>query len=432
MRRLWFGLIGLIAAVVLAGCGAPAQDKKDQHADEEPAGEQHAGEEGAGDKHAGEEHGTEKGEGDEHAGDEHAGDEHAGEEKGAEEGVLAVDAEVLRGLQLTTVQAEMRDGGEVVTAPGELKVNEQAYAEVGSPIPARIIRLVASPGQAVRRGQALAELQSVELGQARAQRAAAEARVDLARKTVERKRSLAEDRIVSRGELQRAEAEAAEAEAELRAAEGSVDALGVGRSGSGGAAGFALLSPISGTVLERTAVQGQSADPARPLFRIGDLSRLWLVVQAPERDALRVRTGSSAEVLLAALPGQPLRGTVDWIGREVDPHSRTIPVRVVLANPAGQLKPGMFATARIGIEGKGEQVVAVPVIALQRKDDQWIVFVPQGEGKFEIRPVGRGREIGKEVVVLSGLKAGETVVAEGAFVLRAEAEKNEGGGGHHH
>jgi cobalt-zinc-cadmium efflux system membrane fusion protein len=357
---------------------------------------------------------------------------HAAEEHEQEEGMLTVDAEVLRDLKLTTFPAELRPGGEGVTAPGELKVNEQAYAEAGTPIPARIVRLVASPGQSVRRGQPLAELQSVELGQARAQRTAAEARADLARKTVERKRGLAAERIVSRGELQRAEAEAAEAEAELRAAEAAVDALGVGNSRPGGPSGFTLLSPLSGTVLERTAVQGQTADPSRPLFRIGDLSSLWLIVQAPERDAVQVRTGSRAEITLAALPGQKLQGKVDWVGREVDAHSRTVPVRLVLRNEDGRLKPGMFATCWIRTGDEGEPVVAIPANSLQRKDDRWVVFLPRGEGKFEVRPVERGRDLGNEVMILSGLKPGETVVVEGAFVLRAEAEKNEGGGEHDH
>jgi cobalt-zinc-cadmium efflux system membrane fusion protein len=248
---------------------------------------------------------------------------------------------------------------------------------------------------------------------------------------VERKRGLAEERIVSRGELQRAEAGAAEAEAELRAAEAAVSALGVGTGGRD-LSGFTLLSPISGTVLERMAVQGQMADPSKALFRIGDLSRLWLVVQSPERDALRVRAGSPAEITLAAMPGRKLQGTVDWVGREVDPHSRTVPVRIVLPNEGGQLKPGMFATAWLATGGEGEKVVAVPATALQRMDDQWIVFLPKGEGKFEVRPVERGRDLGDEVAVLSGLQPGERVVVEGAFVLRAEAEKKEGGGEHHH
>ena len=100
----------------------------------------------------------------------------------------------------------------------------------------------------------------------------------------------------------------------------ALSALGVGvRAGGGDLAAFALLSPLSGTVLERTAVQGQMADPDRPLFRIADLSRLWLVVQSPERDAVRVRTDVTAEITLAAIPGRKFRGRVDWVGREVDP-----------------------------------------------------------------------------------------------------------------
>lgn len=390
----WIGM-GL---VVLLGCGAPAREDADEHAEEGEAPAVEA-------------------------------EGHAEDEAG--EGMLAVDAEVLRDLKLTTFPAELRPGGEGVTALGELKVDEGAYAEVGAPISARVVRLAVGPGQAVRRGQALAELRSVELGQARARQTSAQAQAGLARQTLERKRGLAAERIVSRGELQRAEAAAAEAEAELRAAEDAVSALGVGRGG-GDLSGFSLLSPLSGTVLERTAVQGQMADPSRALFRIADLSRLWLIVQSPEREAVRVRAGSAAEITLAALPGRKLRGTVDWVGREVDAHSRTVPVRIVLPNDGGQLKPGMFATAWLSTGGEGEQVVAVPASALQRMDDQWIVFLPRGEGKFEIRPVERGRDLGSEVAIVSGLKPGERVVVEGAFVLRAEAEKSEGGGEHHH
>lgn len=398
--RAWMIWIALL--LPLAGCGGGQEAKEEAgHADETG----HAEEAG-----------------------EHADHDEAMKQ---EEGVLAVDAEVLRDLKLTTFPAELRPGGEGVTALGELKVDEEAYAEVGVPIPGRVVRLTASPGEHVRRGQSLAVLQSVELGQARAQRSAAQARAGLARQTVERKRGLAAERIVSRGELQRAEAAAVEAEAELRAAEASVAALGVG-GGGGDLSGFTLLAPISGTVLERAAVQGQTADPSRTLFRIGDLSRLWLVVQAPERDALRVRTGSPAEVTLAALPGQKLRGEVSWVGREVDAHSRTVPVRIVLPNEGGQLKPGMFATAWVTTGGEGERVVAVPTAALQRMDDQWVVFLPGSEGRFEVRPVERGRDLGNEVAVLSGLKPGERVVVEGAFILRAEAEKKEGGAEHHH
>jgi RND family efflux transporter MFP subunit len=156
------------------------------------------------------------------------------------------------------------------------------------------------------------------------------------------------------------------------------------------------------------------------------------VVQAPERDAVRMRPGASAEVTLAALPGQTLRGTVEWVGREVDAHSRTVPARIVLPNADGRLRPGMFATAWVETGAQGDSVVAVPATALQRMEDQWVVFLPRGEGRFEVRPVERGRDLGDEVAILSGLKPGETVVDEGSFVLRAEAGKKDDGGEHHH
>jgi cobalt-zinc-cadmium efflux system membrane fusion protein len=255
----------------------------------------------------------------------------------------------------------------------------------------------------------------------------------LAGKTVERKRSLAADRIVPQGELQRAEAEAEEAKAEAQAASASLAALGVtGASGGEDLSRFLLRAPLAGTVLERRAALGGAADPSAPLFRIGDLSRLWLVVQAAERDAVRLRQGSTARIALAALPGESLAGSIAYVGNEVDPHPRTVPVRIVLANLGGRLKPGMFATAFLPVTHANDQVVAVPAVALQRLEDHWVVFLPKGEGRFEVRPVARCRDLGGEVAILSGLSPGEPVVVEGAFILRAEAEKSAGGAEHHH
>jgi cobalt-zinc-cadmium efflux system membrane fusion protein len=118
------------------------------------------------------------------------------------------------------------------------------------------------------------------------------------------------------------------------------------------------------------------------------------------------------------------------VGRQVDGASRTIPIRLHVANEGGMLRPGMSATVWLPI-GEGGPLLSVPSAALQRLHDSWCVFVPLGEGRFEIRPVGRGRDLGGEVEIVSGLAAGETVVVEGAFLLKAEGEKAEGEGGHH-
>jgi cobalt-zinc-cadmium efflux system membrane fusion protein len=235
--------------------------------------------------------------------------------------------------------------------------------------------------------------------------------------------------------VQEAEAAATAADAELRAGEAALEALGAdGRDAvapAAGAARFQLRAPIAGVVIERDVVRGQMVEPARPLFRVADLSHLWLTVHAFERDAVRVAPGARARVALAALPGRSFVGTVALVGRRVDPGSRTVAVRVDLRNEDGVLRPGMSASAWLPLGEGGTMVVAVPAASLQRLHDGWRVFLPREEGAFEARPVGRGRDLGGEVEIVQGLTPGETVVVEGAFLLKAEAEKARGEGEHH-
>jgi cobalt-zinc-cadmium efflux system membrane fusion protein len=111
----------------------------------------------------------------------------------------------------------------------------------------------------------------------------------------------------------------------------------------------------------------------------------------------------------------------------VSTQSRTIDVRIDINNPTGVLRPGMSAEARVPIDDGGAPIVAVPVGAVQRVGERWCVFVPQGAGVFEIRTIGRGRDLGTDVEVLSGLSAGDVVVVDGAFLLKSQAEKRDAG-----
>jgi cobalt-zinc-cadmium efflux system membrane fusion protein len=156
------------------------------------------------------------------------------------------------------------------------------------------------------------------------------------------------------------------------------------------------------------------------------------VVHAFERDALRVRTGASARVSFSALPGESFAGVVTKIASRVDPVSRTLDVRIELDNPNGVLRPGMSATASIPIGDASSQTLTVPIAALQRLGENWCVFVPNEEpGHFQVRPVGRGRDLAGEVEILHGLEPGERVAVDGAFLLKAEADKLRGGGAEH-
>jgi cobalt-zinc-cadmium efflux system membrane fusion protein len=348
---------------------------------------------------------------------------------GDDPGSVHIEPSMLRDLRVTTQPAESRPAGESVVVLGELQVREDAYAEIGSPIEARVAKILVTAGDDVKAGQVLAELSSPEVGKARAGLQASDARRSAARQVYERRRELAAEQIVSERELQASRAELAQAEAELAGARQGLSALG---AETGAGARFDLITPISGTVLERSAVLGRVADTEHALFSVGDLGRLWLIVHAFERDALRMRTGTNARVSFPALPGETAFGKVIDVARRVDATSRTVAVRIEIDNPSRQLRPGMSASALVTLGDSTQTVVAVPVEALQRSRDGWCVFLPSDrEGVFTIRAVGRGRDLGGEVEVLSGLRAGERVVKDGAFLLKAEAEKARGGGEAH-
>lgn len=355
--------------------------------------------------------------------------DHARQDGDAGPSTLHIDAEMLRDLRITTTAATVRPAGERVTALGDLEVDQDAYAEIAAPMPARVVKVLVKPGDAVTAGQTVVVLHSPELGKARAEYQAARTRAGVAAQAMARKRELAADKLITGRELQEAEAASISAEADVTVASAALRAFGSATDPGGDGSSFALASPVKGTVIDRQVVLGQLADPSRTLLRVGDLSTLWLVAHVFERDAVRVPVGGKASVALAAMPGKPVDATVALIGREVETASRTVAVRLDVANPTGELRPGMSATVSLPLGDAAGTVVVVPLASVQRVGDGWAVFVPRGPADFAIRPVGRGRELGNEVELLSGLAAGETVVVEGAFLLKAEADKARGEGG---
>lgn len=341
---------------------------------------------------------------------------------------ITVDEEMLRDLRITVGAVETRPDGELLSLLGELAIDQRAYAEVGVPLPARVTRLRVQAGAHVRAGDVLADLSSPELGRARAEYFSAEARMTLAETALARKRDLAAERILPLRELQEAESTVASARAELRAARATIGSFGVEVSNdaeSGMSSAFDLRAPIGGTVIEQTAALGQMLDPATPGFRVSDLSRLWLTVHAFERDALRIREGVSARLSFPALPGQEFQGTVAMVGRRVDHESRTVPIRIDVANADQVLRPGMTASALVPAGERGTPILSVPVSAVQRVSNEWCVFLPKDARTFEIRRIGRGRDLAGEVEILSGLNAGQLIVIDGAFLLKSQAENRD-------
>jgi membrane fusion protein, heavy metal efflux system len=387
----------------------------------------------AGDKHRDEHAHDERGEPGGHRGEDRTGDvaqpaNPDGERDKAGPWIVRIAPEMIRDLRVTTARAEARAAGERVSVLAELRVNQDAYAEVASPSAARVTRVLVKAGDEVQANQPLVELASGELSKARAELKAADARLGLANRSLERKAALLAERLIPEREVIEARAAVTDAEAARAVAASSLRPF----AGAEGGGGLVLRAPVAGTVIDRNVVVGQLADPSRTLFRIGDLTRLWLVAHVFERDAVRVRIGTTGTASFAALPGQTVEGAIAWIGREVETASRTVPVRLELANPDGVLRPGMSATVMLPVGEASGQVIAVPIAAVQRVRNRWAVFVPKAPGTFEARPVGRGRDLGGEVEILSGLAADAEVVVDGAFLLKAEFDKARGEGGHDH
>ena len=223
-------------------------------------------------------------------------------------------------------------------------MDQRAYAEVGTPVAARVTRLLVNAGDAVRSGQTLVELTSPELARERAEYLSASARLTLAEAALERKRGLAAEKIVPLREVQEAESAAGEARAALRASRAAIAAFGVEPPTDDG---DGATSSVVRAAVARWRARSSSAPrssvrcsiPAAPAFRIGNLSTLWLTVHAFERDAVRIQQGVTARLSFPALPGQDFAGTVTMVGRHVERESRTVPVRIDVKNRGNLSSP---------------------------------------------------------------------------------------------
>jgi cobalt-zinc-cadmium efflux system membrane fusion protein len=194
------------------------------------------------------------------------------------------------------------------------------------------------------------------------------------------------------------------------------------------AAFLAVNAPLSGTVVERTAVLGEYAQAYQALFTVADLSTVWVETNLYDRDLGDIVVGAPAVVTVGAYPDLRFAGKVTYIGNIVDKDTRTAVARVEVANGERRLKPGLFANVEIEKAARAA-ALRVPENALVLLQGQMTAFVVRGSG-FEPRPVEIGERNGGMVVVKSGLEAGEHVVIAGAYALKAKLLKSQIGDAH--
>ncbi|MBP2238825.1 Cu(I)/Ag(I) efflux system membrane fusion protein [Sinorhizobium kostiense] len=186
---------------------------------------------------------------------------------------------------------------------------------------------------------------------------------------------------------------------------------------------IAYLSPSDGVVLERNATTGMMAEAGDVLFRIADTSRVWVIADVPEYDAMSIRKGATATVRVRNLPGKVFEGTVDLIYPELQAQTRTAKVRIELSNGEGLLLANMYADVEIA-SGEPNPVVAVPNSAVIDTGDRQVVFVDKGDGRFEPRDVTLGPRGDDRTEITKGVEPGEKIVVSANFLLDAESNLN--------
>lgn len=308
-----------------------------------------------------------------------------------------------------------------VELPAKLVWNEERTQRIYPAFAGRVMAIKADLGQAVKAGSLLAQLASPDFGMAQADTAKASAEGSLSQKSLQRQRELFEAGIIARKDLDQAEFDTARTQAEIQRTEARTKLYG-----SGGSVNqqLALVASINGTVVERNLNPGQEVRPDQSgpgvpaLFVVTDPTSLWVQIDARESEIGTLKIGSSFELVIPSLGGQKFQGRVTAAADFIDPSTRTIKVRGVVANPDRLLKAEMLATARIErILGEG---LVIPSQAVSLLGTKHTVMVQTQPGVFESREVGLSYQGPKETVVSSGLEAGEQVVTENVLLLVRE------------
>jgi cobalt-zinc-cadmium efflux system membrane fusion protein len=334
---------------------------------------------------------------------------------------------------ITDGKAQVSPFVEELRASGRIDFNELFLSRIGANVTGRVSDILAVPGQIVKQGDVLAKITSTELTQSQLAYLKAKSASQLADQAANRAKILYKEDVIALAELQRREAESSSAKAEFRAANDQLRVQGMDQSSIDKLAKSGVIESINnvvatipGEIVERKINKGQVVQPADALFTVADLSTLWAISEVPESNSYLIHKGQKASLIIPALRNQEIEGTVAHVDSIVNPQTRTVVVRMELANKEGQIKPGMLATMLI--ESQPMDKLVVPVGAVVREDNHDHVFVRMDDDLYRMVPVKLGPEGKGFRPVISGLKEGQEIAIEGAYHLNTERKRQLSGG----
>lgn len=321
---------------------------------------------------------------------------------------IKISTEKVQKLGVRTELAQMQTLDKVVRASGRIEPDERRLYAISPKFEGYVERLhVSITGQPVGKGQPLFEVYSPELVSAQREYAIAAQGVESLKGAGDQAQA---------GMRQLADSSL------LRLRNWDISDEQIKALAQSGEARRTLTfrSPVTGIVTEKKAVQGMRFMPGEALYQIADLSSVWVIADVFEQDISLIKTGAKAQVSINAYPDKRFEGTISYVYPTLQADTRTVQVRVELANAAQLLKPGMFAQVELPVGGRSK-VVTIPNSAVIDSGTRRIVLVQAGEGRFEPREVRLGQRSDNQVEVLDGIKEGEAVVVAANFLIDAES-----------
>ncbi len=408
--------------------------KSDSHASENHQKEHSDGKDNH-DKHEEEGHGDHEDKKEGHG--DHEGGKKEGQGEHEEEKVVRLSNAEMKEFKIDVNQVGPGKLKVYVSLPGEVGVNADRSVHVFPRLIGVVREVRKNLGDRVSAGEVIAVLESRELADATSEYLAGRERVLLARATFKREKTLWRQEISSEQDYLNAKQTLAEARIRLQSAEQKLHALGLSEGEISSRLGLSHLSftryeitaPFNGTVIEKHISLGEALKTESKIFLIADLSSVWVDLSVYQKDLPLVKKGQS--VVISAGHGIPdTVGRISYIGPVVGEKTRTAIARVVLPNPRGTLRPGLFITGNVVVK-EIDISILIPKTALQTIDGKTQVFVKTKEG-FEPQTVILGQANKTHVEVTSGLEAGQVIVTKGAFTLKSQLAKGEFASGHSH
>lgn len=344
--------------------------------------------------------------------------EHLGNEAEAAN-VVHLDAEQQKkaGIQIESV--ELRALQQTIAVPGRIVFNERRLAHLTARVPGRVEQVYAFLGDRVQKDALLATIYSQDYLAAQGEFIQAEERLKLAEARKDSSELPTARSIFESARRKLLVIGATEKDLEEIAATHIPKTF------------LEIRSPLSGAVTEASEILGHFVEVGTTLFHVADLSTLWVLADIYEKDLASIKPGLPVEIEVAAYPGEKFPGRLTTIFDMLDETTRTVKARIEIENPTARLRPQMFAAVNLQ-SGEAADVLVVPESAVQSKGEQRFVFVQQAEGGFEKREVRTGQKMNGFIAIMEGLAIGDSIVTNGAFILKSELAKESLEEGHAH